>query len=128
MNLRTKLKLQEMIRRIIKEESQSSNFIKDQIVEDSAWLELTKQVPQKELDKIAKTIAMLDKRVTRAKNYDGGDFFDENMQELDFLFPIDSADDFFAYLQKYIEIVEDEMKNPPEKITSEIHNFIQKYK
>jgi hypothetical protein len=122
-------KLRQIVQRIIKEETSKSNWIQQQIVEDSAWEELVQTVDPKDLELLGKLIQLLDKKVDNPnlKNIDDEDF-DENIQELDFLFPIDDAKDFFNYLKRYIEIVDDNLNKPPIQLTTKIHQILVKYK
>lgn len=97
------------------------------IIEDRAYIELKSKMSEKDINILSKLLNKLDKRSETAKDYDGNDFFDY-VENLSGYFPIDTANDFFEYLKEYTAAVEDNMVNPPLKVTAAIKQIIKNTK
>ena len=96
------------------------------IVEKRAYDELKSMMSEKNINILSKLINKLDARSERAKDYDGNDFFDY-VENLSTYFPIDTANDLFQYLKEYINVVDDNMVNPPSKVTAAIGQIIRQF-
>jgi len=97
------------------------------IIEDRAYIELKSKMSEKDINILSKLLNKLDKRSETAKDYDGNDFFDY-VENLSGYFPIDTANDFFEYLKEYTAAVEDNMVNPPLKVTTAIKQILKNTK